>query len=45
MRNARPLGWTPDLNDGVRMNIRPYMSVPDVKKGAGVWRVKPKING
>jgi hypothetical protein len=38
------MGWQPDLNDGVRVNIRPFMSVPDVKtKGAGVLRVKPKI--
>lgn len=40
----QPIGWEPDLNDGVRMNIRPLMTVPDVKvKGAGVLRVKPKI--
>lgn len=40
----QPIGWEPDLNDGVRMNIRPFMSVPDVKvKGAGVLRSKPKI--
>ena len=38
------VGWEPDLNDGVRMNIRPFMSVPDVKKkGAGVLREKPTI--
>lgn len=38
------IGWEPDLNDGVRMNIRPFVSVPDVKaKGAGVLRVKPKL--
>jgi hypothetical protein len=42
--HKQPLGWEPDLNDGVRMNIRPLMTVPDVKvKGAGVLRVKPKI--
>ena len=40
----QPMGWEPDLNDGVRMNIRPFMTVPDIKiKGAGVLRVKPKI--
>lgn len=39
----QPSGWNPDLNDGVRMNIRPFLSVPDVgKKGAGVLRDKPK---
>ena len=41
----QPLGWDPDLNDGVRLNIRPFMSVPDVgKKGAGVLRDRPNIN-
>ena len=24
----QPIGWAPDLNDGVRLNIRPFMSVP-----------------
>lgn len=39
----QPMGWTPDLNDGVRLNIRPFLSVPDVgKRGAGVLRDKPK---
>lgn len=38
------IGWNPDLNDGVRMNIRPFLSVPDVgKRGAGVLRDKPNI--
>ncbi len=41
----QPVGWNPDLNDGVRLNIRPFMSVPDVsKKGAGVLRDKPNID-
>ena len=41
----QPIGWDPDLNEGVRLNIRPFMSVPDVgKKGAGVLREKPNIN-
>jgi len=41
----QPMGWDPDLNDGVRLNIRPFMSVADVKKkGAGVLREKPKID-
>lgn len=40
----QPVGWNPDLNDGVRMNIRPFMSVDDVaKKGAGILRSKPNI--
>jgi len=41
---AQSIGWHPDLNDGVRMNIRPFLSVPDVgKRGAGVLRDKPNI--
>ena len=40
----QPMGWHPDLNDGVRLNIRPFMSATDVgKKGAGILRSKPGI--
>ena len=40
----QPIGWNPNLNDGVRINIRPFMTVGDVKKkGAGVLRDKPNI--
>lgn len=43
--DQQPLGWEPDLDDGVRLNIRPFLSVPDVgKKGAGILRDKPNIN-
>ena len=43
--DQQPMGWHPDLNDGVRLNIRPFMSVPDVgKRGAGVLRDKPNIH-
>jgi hypothetical protein len=31
----QPLGWEPDLDDGVRMNIRPFME-------AGILREQPK---
>ena len=32
----------PDINDGVRINIRPFLSAADLgKKGAGILRVKP----
>lgn len=42
--HEQPIGWHPDLNDGVRLNIRPFLSVPDVrKKGAGVLHDKPNI--
>jgi hypothetical protein len=35
----QPIGWQPDLNDGVRLNIRPFMT-------AEVLRInkKPKLN-
>lgn len=40
----QPIGWTPDLNDGVRLNIRPFLSARDVgKKGAGILRWLPNI--
>jgi hypothetical protein len=32
----QPLGWEPDLDDGVRLNIRPFVT-------AGVLRKNPKI--
>ncbi|WP_197678340.1 Eco57I restriction-modification methylase domain-containing protein [Pseudomonas synxantha] len=38
------IGWTPDLNDGVRLNIRPFLYARDVgKKGAGILRWMPNI--
>ena len=40
----QPIDWNPDLNDGVRLNIRPFLTVPDVgKKGTGVLRDKPNV--
>ncbi len=33
----QPTGWDPDLDDGVRLNIRPFMV-------AGILRSQPKIN-
>jgi hypothetical protein len=43
--SQQALGWHPDINDGVRMNIRPFMArdIPGGKKGAGVLRAKPNI--
>jgi len=43
--SAQPMGWRPDLNDGVRMNIRPFLAqdMPGGKKGAGILRSKPNI--
>ena len=38
------IGWSPDINDGVRMNIRPFMLAANMaKKGAGLLRTKPNI--
>ena len=41
----QPIGWEPDINDGVRINIRPFLAsdLPNGRKGAGVLRHKPKI--
>ena len=43
--SKQAIGWHPDLNDGVRMNIRPFLAtdIPGGKKGAGVLRTKPNI--
>jgi len=42
--HKQPIGWEPDINDGVRLNIRPFMSASlrkGGKKGAGILRTKP----
>ena len=41
-----PIGWEPDINDGVRLNIRPFMAqdIPSGKKGAGILRAKPNVH-
>ena len=42
----QPIGWEPDINDGIRLNIRPFMAddIPGGKKGAGALRTKPNIH-
>lgn len=42
----QPIGWEPDINDGVRVNIRPFMAadISGGKKGAGILRCKPNIH-
>jgi hypothetical protein len=38
------IGWHPDLNDGVRLNIRPFLTAKNVgRAGAGLLRAKPNI--
>jgi hypothetical protein len=42
--HEQAIGWAPDINDGVRLNIRPFLTVRDVgKKGAGLLRFKPNV--
>ncbi len=42
----QPIGWEPDIDDGIRMNIRPFMAadVAGGKKGAGILRAKPNVH-
>lgn len=37
--SQQPVGWTPDLNDGVRLNIRPFMKAEVLKHNR-----PPKLN-
>ena len=41
----QPIGWEPDVNDGVRVNIRPFMArdLPNGKRDAGILRIKPNV--
>ena len=44
--HEQPIGWDPDINDGVRLNIRPFLRAElrkGGKKGAGILRAKPNI--
>ena len=41
-----PIGWEPELDDGVRLNIRPFMRAElqsGGRKGAGILRWKPNV--
>ena len=42
--HEQPIGWNPDINDGVRINIRPFMqnTIEGGQKDSGILRVKPK---
>ena len=42
----QPIGWEPDINAGVRLNVRPFMAkdIPYGKKDAGILRVKANVN-
>ena len=42
----QPVGWTPDSNDGIRLNLRPFLSAELARggrAGAGVLRWKPNV--
>jgi hypothetical protein len=42
----QPIGWQPDINDGVRMNIRPFIAAKPVAaraRGSCILRITPKI--
>jgi hypothetical protein len=41
----QPVGWVPDVNDGVRVNIRPWITAARLYRAAkpGVLRVTPNI--
>lgn len=41
----QPIGWEPDINDGVRLNIRPFLAddIPGGRTGAGILRWAPNI--
>jgi hypothetical protein len=42
----QPINWEPDINDGIRLNIRPFLAddLPNGRKGAGILRWKPNVN-
>ena len=44
--DQQPIGWDPDINDGVRLNIRPFMTseIPSGRKGAGILWAKPNLH-
>lgn len=44
--HRQPLGWDPDIDDGVRLNIRPFMKATlraGGRSGAGILRWRPNI--
>ena len=43
---TQPVGWEPDIDDGVRSNIRPFMArdLPGGRRGAGILRTKPNTH-
>lgn len=45
--HEQPIGWNPDINDGVRLNIRPWITAKPLNargKNACILRSTPKIS-
>jgi hypothetical protein len=45
--HEQPLGWNPDINDGVRLNIRPWLIAKPLtarSKNACILRTTPKVS-
>ena len=45
--HEQPIGWEPDMNDGVRVNLRPFMTARPLgakAKGACILRATPNIH-
>jgi hypothetical protein len=45
--DEQPIGWVPDINDGVRLNIRPWLLAKPYQAGRRdgcILRVTPRVN-
>ena len=42
--SEQPIGWNPDLNDGVRMNIRPFIEARILRKPPNIKWTKDRGN-
>lgn len=45
--HQQPMGWEPDINDGVRLNIRPWLTATPYQPGrrdACILRITPRMN-
>src|SRR5438128_6715537 len=43
--HEQPIGWEPDINDGVRLNIRPWLVAKPYQpsgQGSCILRVRPR---
>ena len=45
--HEQPIGWNPDINDGVRLNLRPFITAKPLNargKNACILRSTPKVS-